>query len=174
MRLWTLHPKYLDPRGLVALWREALLAQAVLRGRTHGYANHPQLMRFRETASPVVSIASYLWEIHAEAARRGYRFDAAKISPARPVVESIEVTRGQLHYEWAHLMEKLRVRAPTWLAEIGPAALLEPHPLFRIVPGPVAPWEVVRSDIMLHASVFRPAGRTSRRPGVPRVPPAGD
>ncbi len=34
MRLWTLHPKYLDPRGLVALWREALFAQAVLRGWT--------------------------------------------------------------------------------------------------------------------------------------------
>ncbi|HEU5178767.1 MAG TPA: pyrimidine dimer DNA glycosylase/endonuclease V, partial [Burkholderiales bacterium] len=32
MRLWSLHPKYLDARGLVALWREALLAQAVLRG----------------------------------------------------------------------------------------------------------------------------------------------
>jgi hypothetical protein len=37
---------YLDGRGLVALWREALLAQAVLRGRTRGY-RHPQLARFR-------------------------------------------------------------------------------------------------------------------------------
>jgi hypothetical protein len=36
MRLWTLHPKYLDARGLVALWREALLAQKVLRGATRG------------------------------------------------------------------------------------------------------------------------------------------
>jgi hypothetical protein len=32
MRLWTLHPQYLDPRGLVALWRVALLAQQVLLG----------------------------------------------------------------------------------------------------------------------------------------------
>ena len=37
MRLWTLHPKYLDPQGLVALWREALLARAVLQGKTRGY-----------------------------------------------------------------------------------------------------------------------------------------
>lgn len=37
MRLWTLHPKYLDPKGLVALWRETLLAQRVLAGRTRGY-----------------------------------------------------------------------------------------------------------------------------------------
>ena len=48
MRLWTLHPKYLDARGLVALWRESLLAQAVLAGRTRGYRSHPQLERFRE------------------------------------------------------------------------------------------------------------------------------
>jgi len=31
MRLWTIHPKYLDRQGLLALWREALLAQKVLR-----------------------------------------------------------------------------------------------------------------------------------------------
>ena len=39
MRLWSLRPKYLDSQGLVALWREGLLAQAVLRGKTRGYRN---------------------------------------------------------------------------------------------------------------------------------------
>ena len=43
MRLWSIHPRYLDSMGLVALWREALLAQAVLRGETKGYKFHPQL-----------------------------------------------------------------------------------------------------------------------------------
>ena len=38
MRLWTIHPRYLDSRGLVALWRESLLARAVLRSQTRGYA----------------------------------------------------------------------------------------------------------------------------------------
>jgi hypothetical protein len=33
MRLWSLHPEYLDANGLVALWREALLAQAFLQGK---------------------------------------------------------------------------------------------------------------------------------------------
>jgi hypothetical protein len=28
---------------LVAVWREGLLAQAVLQGKTNGYKNHPQL-----------------------------------------------------------------------------------------------------------------------------------
>jgi hypothetical protein len=60
MRLWTLHPKYLDAQGLVALWREGLLAQKVLRGRTRGYRHHPQLARFRAQADPVASIARYL------------------------------------------------------------------------------------------------------------------
>ena len=60
MRLWSLHPKYLDARGLVALWREALLAQAVLRGETRGYRHHPQLARFDD----VGAIAQYLSLIH--------------------------------------------------------------------------------------------------------------
>jgi len=143
MRLWTLHPKYLDPRGLVALWREALLAQAVLRGRTRGYVHHPQLIRFRETTSPVASIGVYLRGIHDEAVRRGYRFDAGKIFQAGPV-EPIEVASGQLDYEWAHLAEKLRLRAPLWLAGLQAAPHPDPHPLFHVVPGPPAPWEVTR------------------------------
>ncbi|HKX52383.1 MAG TPA: pyrimidine dimer DNA glycosylase/endonuclease V [Nitrosospira sp.] len=39
MRLWTLHPRYLDTKGLVAAWREALLAQKVLSGLTSGYTS---------------------------------------------------------------------------------------------------------------------------------------
>lgn len=30
MRLWSIHPCYLDSKGLIALWRESLLAQACL------------------------------------------------------------------------------------------------------------------------------------------------
>jgi hypothetical protein len=140
MRLWTLHPKYLDAEGLVALWREALLAQAVLKGTTSGYTRHPQLMRFRDSPSPAGAIASYLRAVHAEAARRDYHFDTAKIASAG-CVELIAVTRGQIHYEWAHLLQKLRVRSPSWLARLEPFEFPEAHPLFDIVPGPVADWE---------------------------------
>lgn len=141
MRLWTLHPHYLDPRGLVALWREALLAQAVLAGQTRGYLHHPQLTRFRATSSPLQSIAAYLRVVQAEAARRGYRFDASRIAAAGEV-EPIEATEGQLDFEWRHLQEKLRQRAPLWLAGIQAESRPEPHPLFQIVSGPVADWEV--------------------------------
>src|SRR6476646_9124589 len=79
MRLWSLHPKYLDAKGLVALWREALLARAVLRGQTKGYRQHPQVQRFREHATPVQMIEAYLYEVLCEAQRRGYAFDSSKV-----------------------------------------------------------------------------------------------
>jgi hypothetical protein len=141
MRLWTLHPRYLDPRGLVALWREALLAQAVLRGKTRGYRHHPQLARFRASAAPVHAIAAYLRAIHDEARRRGYRFDAGKIA-RHDRAARIVATRGQLDYEWRHLRVKLRRRAPAWHAQFKKLARPQAHPLFRIVPGGVADWEV--------------------------------
>lgn len=143
MRLWSLHPRYLDTRGLVALWREALLAQAVLSGRTVGYRHHPQLARFRDSAAPRRLIANYLRGIHAEAVRRGYRFDAGRIGRggrAAPVA----VSRGQLEYEWRHLDKKLKARAPAWRKLWRSVSRPAPHPIFRVVAGSVAGWEVAR------------------------------
>jgi hypothetical protein len=150
MRLWTLHPKYLDSRGLVALWREALLAQAVLCGRTRGYLHHPQLLRFRDMPSPTASLAAYLLAVHGEATRRGYHFDAAKIGTDRDD-RRIIASRGQLDYEWRHLKEKLRVRAPAQLARLQDIPRPDPHPLFRIVAGGVADWEIRPSGKSRHS-----------------------
>jgi Pyrimidine dimer DNA glycosylase len=144
MRLWSLHPRYLDARGLVALWREALLAQAVLLNRTRGYRHHPQLTRFRDSGAPRQYICAYLREIHAEAVRRGYRFDAKKIVRAR-VCGPLVVSRGQLRHEWSHLERKLQRRAPAWLATIRGTKRPAPHPLFRVVRGKVAVWEIRRA-----------------------------
>src|SRR5471030_1676309 len=130
MRLWSLHPKYLDPKGLVALWREGLLAQAVLAGRTRGYKHHPQLMRFLQSSTPKKHIAAYLRLVHAEAARRGYCFDVKKIGRSGAIGPLI-VTQGQLGYEWAHLTNKLKKRAPSWLAQFECVKRPEPHPLFK-------------------------------------------
>ncbi len=149
MRLWSLHPRYLDSRGLVALWREALLAQAVLAGHTRGYTHHPQLRRFLDTPSPMTAIATYLHAVQAEATVRGYRFNATKIASEGNALP-IAVTRGQFDYEWGHLVAKLRVRDPLWLAQIVMHPGLEPHPLFQIIPGPVADWEVTRPNPPSH------------------------
>lgn len=141
MRLWSLHPRYLDAKGLVALWRESLLAQAVLAGRTRGYRQHPQLVRFLESSDPQGCIAAYLRAVHEESVCRGYRFDERKIGP-EGMVEPLTVTRGQLEHEWEHLRGKLAVRSPAWLARLGDIPEPESHPLFRMIAGGVAAWEV--------------------------------
>ena len=142
MRIWSLHPKYLDARGLVALWREGLLAQAVLRGETKGYVRHPQLARFQGQPSPAGLIAEYLRAVHAEAMSRGYHFSASKIGRSRPPGR-LAVTRGQLEFEWRHLMKKLMVRDPERRARLEKVRRPQPHPLFSVSRGGVAEWEKV-------------------------------
>ncbi|GAB4325258.1 MAG: hypothetical protein Kow0059_21220 [Candidatus Sumerlaeia bacterium] len=191
MRLWSLHPRYLDTRGLVALWREGLLAKAVLEGKTRGYRAHPQLRRFRQAGDPVGAISAYLWAVFEEGRARGYRFDAGKLNPAAGAAESkagttavpdaaspaptgpsallascrpaaasspaagglagtvraaspIEVTDGQILYEWRHLLSKLRVRDPERFELLRGVERPDPHPLMRVVPGPIEAWEIVR------------------------------
>lgn len=142
MRIWSLHPRYLDRQGLLAGWREGLLAQAVLNGQTRGYTHHPQLVRFRASDDPLGAIGTYLGYMADEATARGYTFDAAKIlSKARPDLH-LTVTEGQLDYERGHLLAKVRTRHPEDTARIASLmAPVEPHPLFAVVPGGIEAWE---------------------------------
>ena len=142
MRLWSLHPQYLDAKGLVALWREGLLAQAVLAGKTKGYKHHPQLLRFKECRRPKAAIATYLREVHAEALRRGYSFDAKKIGRGKVRAKSLKVTRGQLQYEWKHLRRKLKTRDRKRRREQASVRIPKAHTLFRVIPGAIAEWEI--------------------------------
>ena len=142
MRIWSLHPKYLDAKGLVALWRETLLAKHVLEGRTNSYKNHPQLERFKNSENPLHGINAYLATVHIEATERGYRFDGQKIdwnfSPVK-----ITVTTGQLEYETKHLLKKLRLRDRLLYRELILVKKVRPHPIFRLKKGDVENWEVI-------------------------------
>jgi hypothetical protein len=143
VRLWSLHPRYLDARGLVALWREGLLARAVLAGTTKGYRHHPQLERFRATRDPVACVDAYLHVVLVESRARGYEFDATKIGPRRGSF-TVPATSGQLAYEWTHLLSKLRRRdRERWLRlrTERPRA----HPMVKVSVGEVATWERVRA-----------------------------
>jgi len=140
LRLWTLHPKYLDAQGLVALWRETLLAREVLRGRTVGYRHHPQLNRFRQCAAPRSAINAYLAFVHAEAETRGYHFDHSKLARVASAPRML-VTAGQLRYEWTRLLGKLQRRSPAVYRQHRAVRRPEAHPVFEIVPGPVEAWE---------------------------------
>jgi len=143
VRLWTLHPKYLDPQGLVALWREALLARSVIRGLTKGYRHHPQLTRFQAHVAPKAAISSYLAAVCEEATARGYSFDLSKVGPARSPIH-IPATTGQIDYEWEHLLRKLRNRNPAVFSRWKGLEVREPHPMFKVVSGPIEPWERVQ------------------------------
>jgi hypothetical protein len=142
MRLWSIHPKYLDRQGLLALWREGLLALAVLRGQTRGYKNHPQLERFKRSPQPLNVLGYYLREVCREAWARGYSFQAAKLGQlGKNKPDRVTLTRGQLAYERGHLLAKLEKRTPLLALTWGNVVAWRPHPLFRLRPGGVAAWE---------------------------------
>lgn len=140
MRLWTLHPKYLDRQGLVAVWREGLLAQAVLRGSTKGYKNHPQLDRFKIHPNPLQAIAYYLYEVIEEAKMRDYNFNEAKID-FNGFPQEIQTTSGQLKFELMHLLSKLKKRSKEDYDRTVGLKHLDAHPLFQIIPGELENWE---------------------------------
>jgi hypothetical protein len=143
MRLWSLHPCYLDAKGLVALWREGLLARQVLLAQTKGYRHHPQLERFKETHDPAAAIEDYLFAVYEEASNRGYHFDRGKIADC-PSSVTLIVTDGQLWYELQHLKQKLKVRDVAQYKNLADLDLPQPHPIFNIVSGDVALWEKIR------------------------------
>ena len=144
MRIWSLHPEQLDRQGLIACWRETLLAQAVLLGRTRGYTRHPQLERFQALPDPAAAVGTYLAFLADEADRRSYRFDRSRIERTEPGAR-VEVTEGQVELEWRHLLAKLAARAPELGVEMrrreAAGGGRRVHPMFDLVPGPVASWE---------------------------------
>lgn len=141
MRLWSLHPVYLDTKGLVALWREALLAKAVLKGETKGYKNHPQLKRFRNSEYPVDCINHYLQHVHNESVKRGYHFNRRKIDPISHYL-MLTVTDKQIEYELMHLLKKLKARNKSQYMWLSSQSNIAPHPLFKISKGEIEDWEI--------------------------------
>lgn len=141
MRIWSLHPRYLDRQGLIACWRETLLAQAVLAGRTRGYTQHPQVQRFRVQPDPIGPLAGYLHGLADEADSRGYRFDRDRIDRRPAAITPLDVTLGQVALEWTWLLSKLKARSPDDFHRWSGVAIPDTHPSFRTVDGPVEPWE---------------------------------
>ncbi|MEM5835131.1 MAG: pyrimidine dimer DNA glycosylase/endonuclease V [Candidatus Aenigmatarchaeota archaeon] len=146
MRLWSLHPKYLDSIGLIAVWREGLLAKKVLEGKTKGYRNHPQLIRFKNYKDPIAAINAYLYEIYKEGIRRNYKFDGKKILHIE-AKEIISISSGQIKYEFEHLLKKLRKRNKKKYRELLKIKNneIEPNPIFKIVSGDIEYWEKVKN-----------------------------
>ncbi|MDW5563812.1 MAG: pyrimidine dimer DNA glycosylase/endonuclease V [Methanomassiliicoccus sp.] len=147
MRLWSIHPRYLDPPGLGGLWREALLAQGVVAGRTLAYRNHPQTRRLLEQPDPWGAIHDYLIGVWDEAHRRGYAYQRSRILP-HAGDHPMEVPRGQFEYEAALLRLKLEARSPRYLAGLPRPGDALPHPSIRMVEGGIAWWERPRKEVL--------------------------
>ena len=145
MRLWTINFKYLDAKGLVALWREALLAKNVLAGLTKGYKNHPQLDRFYAHKNALEAINAYLAEVYAQACARGYKFDAAKAGEfdERNLVK-IAVSSGQIEYEFAFLQKKLKSRDINAYERNLSVKNIEIASIFKEIEGGIEPWEEIK------------------------------
>jgi hypothetical protein len=140
MRIWSIHPKYLDTKGLVALWREALLAKHVLENKTKGYRNHPQLERFKKSGKPVIAINQYLSIVYKEAIDRGFNFDINKFKRVNCLL-SLTVNEGQLGYEFEHLLNKLKIRDVELHRKLRKIKIVESHPLFKVIKGKIESWE---------------------------------
>ena len=142
MRIWSIHPKYLDTKGLVALWRETLLAKHVLEGKTKGYRNHPQLYRFKQSINPEHRINQYLATVYAEAVARKYNFQKEKIN-WNFETSMMPVTTGQIQFEMKHLLSKLQMRDQNKFEKVALLKEIEPHPMFEITQGDIEKWEII-------------------------------
>jgi len=148
LRLWSISPRYLDSVGLVALWRESLLALRVLEGLTRGYRNHPQLARFKQCSNPLKAINTYLYYVWIEGRRRDFSFREDRIR--RDMVDTslkIPVSEGQLKYEVWHLLRKVFNRNPAWFNYLLQLSCFDPNPLFYPTPGGIELWERVPENI---------------------------
>ncbi len=143
MRLWSLHPCYLDQKGLVAVWREGLLARAALKNQTKGYRHHPQLTRFRLSKAPIHYINVYLKTIYDEAKRRNYNFNFHKLEKVQPANKKMEVTSKQLEFEFQHLLNKLKLRDPRRYKGLLFTKKILPNPIFKVVDGEIEIWEKI-------------------------------
>ncbi len=142
MRIWSIHPKYLDAKGLVALWRETILAKNVLEEKTSGYKNHPQLIRFKNSANPLQGINQYLEAVYKESQTRGYHFNKDKIKIYNEPL-TLTVTRRQIEYEMQHLLKKLKTRDIERYHRLLNETNIKPHPIFKIIDGEIEVWEIL-------------------------------
>lgn len=131
MRMWSFHPKYLDPKGFVAEWRETLLARNVLKGLTKGWVKHPQLNRFRKAKDRIGFINRYLYVIYEDSIRRNYNFDKSKLCYDFSN-EVVEISKEDLINEWNVYLNKIKKRSNKLYITMKYIKIPELHPCFII------------------------------------------
>ena len=136
MRLWSIHPRYLDRIGLVALRRESLLARKVLAGEAKENVNHPRLNRFGRHVQTLKAVGDFPAAAREEALNRGYSLDTKKIRTCGSG-DKIKLKRRQIEYEFELLLGRLEERTPQKYRALRVVKKeeIEADPLFDIIPG---------------------------------------
>ncbi len=121
-----------------------MLAQKILMGVKKGesarYLNHPQMERFKKHKNPLGALATYLFYVWKEDVWGAYGFDKDRIKGVL-IEERMEVTSGQLEYEFKHLKKKLKIRDAEKYKELLTIKEIEANPFLVVKKGPVASWE---------------------------------
>ncbi|WMT50842.1 MAG: pyrimidine dimer DNA glycosylase/endonuclease V [Ferroplasma sp.] len=145
MRLWSIDFSYLDRQGLLACWRESLLARNVLYGLTKGYKNHPQISRFKLSGEPVTAINTYIYYLFLESKERNYSFNESKLEYSMINRDfHIPVTAGQVTYEFKLLLSKLKTRSQENFNRVKGIDRPATCSLFIQVEGNIENWERVK------------------------------
>lgn len=132
MCLWSVHPQYLDKHGLMALWREGLLAQKALCASAAVSQSNPQLRRFKNNDNPLRAIGTYLSFVAAEGARQGYNLNHEKILYPNFDQEVIPVDASQIAFEAERLKNKLRIRDKLKFKQLSSSRDIAANPIFNI------------------------------------------
>ena len=146
MRIWSLHPQYLDQKGLGGQWEEGIIAQNTLFFQEGKYLNYPVLHRVKAHQEPVAWIGMYLNEILKEAnVNRGYNYNDQLIKQLKPTLP-MPVTRGQLYYEWTLLQGRLQKRDPVKMSLNDGVDInnIKANPMFYVIDGDIEDWERVK------------------------------
>lgn len=138
MRIWTLHPRYLDDATLREAWRDGLAARRRLVAGSKGRPTDPLIHAIAACKHPVRVIDAYLSHLHQEAQRRGKAFDRSRIDGARAGA-GFAVDSERVRDDWDQLMARMAEREPA--RHERQAELRRPHchPAFKRIPGKGSP-----------------------------------
>lgn len=132
MRLWSIHPKYLDKHALIALWREGLLAQKALSGKGLVDEANVQLVRFKKSANPVRAIGSYLSFVASEGAKQGCKLNHERILQPNFEAKFMTTDVAQMELEVEQLKARMKTRNKDKFKLLTDVHKFEANPVFTL------------------------------------------
>lgn len=160
MRLWTIHPKYLDGKRLTSQWKEGIQMMHIWKeigenpepAKRLGYVSHPQVRRLSNLLvadSGLISLLlhQHLTAVHEESVQRSYSFNKKLIDDLAPDCKNapkVYVTMGQVAYEFALMATKNN----EWSQKVAIDPYMLCNPIFQVVSGSIESWEKTKDEVL--------------------------